>query len=134
MDMDIKYSKNIPPIFFKCKKEFGVTWDMGIVITYGDTIYSKFGDNITEDLKVHESTHVRQQLGIGKDIWWDKYFNDRDFRYVQEIEAYKNQLNYINENCNKKYQIYMKKFITDSIIKLYRTGRSLEQIEYDLGN
>ena len=91
----MKINHTIPPVYQKCHEQFGVNWEDGIIITYGDEVYCK--TDIPKDLEVHEGTHIRQQKEIGKDIWWDKYFNDKEFRLSQEVEAYQNQLNYLKE-------------------------------------
>lgn len=95
----IQYSKQIPPIYFKCKRAFGVTWDRGCIITYGDTVYCKF--DISEDYKIHEATHVLQQQSAGVELWWEKYFADPQFRLLQEVEAYGNQIIWAKEHYNQ---------------------------------
>jgi hypothetical protein len=98
--MEIKYSNQIPPIYDLCKRKFGASWDKGTIFTYGDTVHCKF--LISDDLKVHEATHVRQQAVIGRDIWWNRYLNDATFRLEQELEAYRNQMDYIMKHYKKK--------------------------------
>lgn len=46
------------------------------------------------DLACHEMTHVLQQ-GQFPDAWWNSYAIDPEFRYEQELEAYRNQYNYL---------------------------------------
>ncbi len=115
--MEINYSKSIPDIYWRCKEQFNVDWNDGIVITYGDTIYCK--NKISEDLKVHEATHVRQQKEIGKDVWWDRYLSDKNFRLSQEVESYRNQLDFIKKCCNRNYRRFMEKEIINDMSKLY---------------
>jgi len=117
--MEVKYSTEKPPnnIYEKCRERFGVDWDKGIIFTYGDTIYCK--SPISDDLKVHEATHIRQQREIGEDIWWERYLKDKDFRLSQEVEAYKNQMEYINKNYNRNARRYLYKHIIRSMVELY---------------
>lgn len=96
----MKISHEIPPIYYKCKEQFGVDWNKGVIITYGDTIYSK--DKITPDLEVHEATHIKQQKEIGVEKWWERYFKDKEFRLEQEKEAYINQYNWIKKNIKDR--------------------------------
>ena len=104
----MKISKECPTLIYtRCKEQFGADWDKGVIITYGDTIYTKSG-HISPDLVVHEMTHIEQQNKVGPDIWWDKYFSDKDFRLSQEVEAYSNQAKFIKENVkdrNKRFSM-----------------------------
>lgn len=61
------------------------------IFAYGDTIYNPFKVKVTPDLERHESTHSKQQ-GNFPDEWWAMYLSNLDFRLDQEIEAYGEQL------------------------------------------
>lgn len=117
--MEVFNSTGKPPnnLCKRCEDRFGVDWNKGLIITYGDTIYCK--SKLTPDLMVHESTHVRQQTEMGKDTWWEKYFTDDKFRLEQEVEAYQNQWNYIKENYNRHSRKTLYKHIIDSMVKMY---------------
>ena len=107
--MEIKYSKEIPEIYWKCKEVFGVEWDKGIIITYGNIIYCKWDLDFFKT--VHEATHVKQQTEMDKDLWWDRYFADKEFRLSQEVEAYQNEINFIKANIkdrNKRFLLINK--------------------------
>lgn len=117
--MEIKYSTKIPPVYQQCKKQFGVSWDKGIVMTYGDTVYSKFGENLSDDLIAHEATHVKQQTAMGKELWWDKYFADKKFRLSQEIEAYKNQMKFARLNYQKKHIDWLYNKLCEDMSRIY---------------
>lgn len=99
----IKVSHEIPPIFARCHEVFGVEWGH-VVITYGDTVYAKYP--LTEDIVVHEATHVRQQAGIGVEAWWEKYFMNEEFRLNQEVEAYRNQVQFIRKTVKDRNQAF----------------------------
>lgn len=115
--MEVKYSTEKPPVYERCAKQFNVTWDMGIIMTYGDTVYCKVP--LSEDLKIHEATHVKQQLAMGKELWWERYFADSTFRLSQEVEAYKNQLNFIEKHYNREKKRELKKHIVKCMVTLY---------------
>lgn len=89
----MRVSTRIPPIYFKCKKAFGVEWDRGLAITYGDTVYAKYP--LAPSVQVHEAVHIEQQALIGAEAWWDRYLIDKKFRLEQEVPAYKAQAEYI---------------------------------------
>lgn len=89
----MKLSNHIPAIYPRLKKAFGISWDKGIIITYGEGVYCK---HPLPDYKIaHEQVHVEQQLAIGADKWWNKYIADKEFRLAQEIEAYQVEFNFI---------------------------------------
>lgn len=67
-----------------------------IVFTYGDTFFAK--DRLSYGLIAHEVTHTFQQLAMGVDNWWKKYFEDNQFRISQEVEAYQNQYRTYKDN------------------------------------
>jgi len=115
--IEVKYSKEIPAIYYKCRQKFGVVWHQGIIITYGDTVYCKV--DISPDLKVHEETHIRQQAVMGKDLWWEKYLSDKKFRLSQEVEAYRNQMVYIKKNYSNVEIKSLKKGIVQDMCTLY---------------
>ena len=94
-----------PPeeIYSKCVKKWGVDFKDGVVFTYGTDIYSQYP--LPDDLIVHEKTHVRQQLEMGKEKWWKKYFEDDKFRFNEELEAYRNQYKYFQNNIKDKNRL-----------------------------
>ena len=95
----IKHSTEKPPNWGRICAVFGVEkmWDKGLLVTYGDTYYSKF--ETTPDLIAHESTHTRQQEAYGgPEKWWERYFGDPIFRLEQEVEAYRNQVKWLQDH------------------------------------
>jgi hypothetical protein len=115
--MQIKYSSEKPPVLDRCEKEFGVKWEKGIIITYGDTVHSIGA--LSQDLVVHEATHVKQQEAMGKDKWWDKYFEDKEFRLSQEVEAYRNQYQFIRDNYSRPIRRTSLKRLATHMTTLY---------------
>lgn len=108
-----------PPIYERCVEVFGINWDDGVIFTYGENIYCKDQALLSPDLLVHEETHIRQQMAMGKDIWWDRYFVDKEFRLSQEVEAYKNQLHYIRGHYDRPTRKKLEKHIYSSMAKIY---------------
>lgn len=95
-----------PPIYERCAEQFGASWDAGSIFTYGDTIYCKF--EIPEDYLIHEMVHVKQQMEMGKDAWWDRYFVDDEFRFQQEVMAYSEQFKWVCKRIKGREQIFNK--------------------------
>lgn len=89
----MKILKEKPPIYDKCVEKFGVDWEDGVIFTYGENIYCK--NDLPENKIVHESVHIKQQ-GDNPDEWWERYFNDTEFRLVQEVEAYRAETQWAN--------------------------------------
>ena len=53
----MKISHEKPPIYDRLVEAFGIDWNDGIVITYGDTLHTREGNNIPQDLVIHEKKH-----------------------------------------------------------------------------
>lgn len=121
----MKLSTRIPPIYLRLKKKFGINWDKGVIIAYGNVVYCKF--EISPDLIVHEQTHIKQQLDYGVEKWWDRYLEDKDFRLSQELEAYKNQANYLKEKKPKGYYDRLEKICKDISSSMYGNIISYEE-------
>lgn len=91
---------NIPPIYFKIRKQFDVSWDKGLIITYGDTYHCKH--DIPDHFIAHEEVHMRQQKEYGIEMWWHNYLLHPDFRLFQEVEAYRAQLSFVLERYGRE--------------------------------
>lgn len=66
------------------------------VFCYGGVIYNPSGKELLPDIIHHEEVHKRQQ-GDAPDLWWTCYLTDRDFRMVQELEAYGAQFKFAKD-------------------------------------
>lgn len=92
----MKIVHSMPPNIDAIFKRFGQE-NIGpdVVFAYGDTLYvPREGVEIPDHLMAHEETHQRQQ---GDDVegWWKRYLEDDLFRLNQEIEAYRNQYQFM---------------------------------------
>jgi hypothetical protein len=95
--MNYTISNQIPLIYYMIKRTFpSIHWDRGVVIAYGTTIYAR--DPLPDHLVEHEKVHLKQQHVMGAKEWWDRYLVDKQFRLDQEIEAYKVQVQHIQQN------------------------------------
>lgn len=101
----MNFSLQKPPIYERLKARFGVSWDKGIAITYGDTVYSKYP--IDKILASHEEVHVWQQAQMGVEEWWNLYLNNDNFRLNQEVQAYKRQIEAIKTFIKDKNQAFL---------------------------
>lgn len=90
----MKIVKTLPPNWEEIKATFPVAEQEQAVFMHGGTLFNPFGAKITEDLKIHESVHMRQQ-GKDPEGWWKRYVSDKKFRLQEEAEAYSAQLFYL---------------------------------------
>lgn len=97
-------SKEIPPIYETLHKTFGVEWDSGIIITYGDTVYCKY--DLPEQKLVHEQVHILQQKNPKE--WWEKYLLDPTFRLFQEMEAYRAETQYLKQTIKDRNKLALR--------------------------
>jgi len=123
MNNDPQIINSRPKIYDEIIRNFpAVSWDNGIIITYDNKIYTKSG-YISDDLMIHEQTHIKQQAEFpgGSDAWWNCYFKDMGFRLGQEIEAYKNQWKYLKSTVTDKNKLtkYRYQIATDLSSAIY---------------
>lgn len=102
--MIIKTEK--PEIYETLKEKFGVDWDGGVVITYGDTVYHSPKYTLPIEKIIHEQTHIEQQTAMGAKEWWDKYLEDIPFRLSQEVEAYKREAYFIRRTIKDREKVF----------------------------
>lgn len=99
-----------PPIWDKAKAAFDFN-EKTTIFTFGDTIYNPAGINVTLDLHAHEQVHELQQAahkGVvtsGPKNWWKRYLKDPEFRFQQELEAYRAQYAYIRKQIKDRNQL-----------------------------
>lgn len=94
---------------------------------YGDIIYNPSGNEIRDDLMVHEETHERQMKGHDNNDWWDRYLNDKQFRQDCEVEAYANQLVWLKNNIRGKFYEKFVGVLADQLTTLYKLDISYYQ-------
>lgn len=99
-----KVSNKKPPQWILDKvSKWGVEWGGNIIFTYAPNIHTSDG-KISDDLYVHESTHLKQQ-GDNPKSWWEKYLTDKNFRFSQELEAYQKQWEYAKLKYSRTKQL-----------------------------
>lgn len=99
-----KISFTKPPVYEAVRKAWGLDWETrGVVMVYGDTIHQSFPEKMDPDLYVHELVHVRQHTAYpgGAEAWWKRYMEDKTFRIDQELEAYRTQYKWCQENVDR---------------------------------
>jgi hypothetical protein len=81
----IRFKRGLPPNIIEIAAHFPLSGDE--IFTYGDTIYTPA--QLSRSLVAHEKVHIKQQLGMGPEAWWDRYLEDPQFRLEQELEAHR---------------------------------------------
>ena len=109
-------SKEIPAILKRLEEAFGIDWEDGYCIVWGDTCHSKY--DVPPDIYAHEEVHCEQQRLLGPEIWWESYINDTDFRTQQELEAYKVQIKFIKDHP-EMHSRSVRRFAIDYICKKF---------------
>jgi len=98
--------KELPPkhIYDRAREQFGVDFEKGVVFSYGDTLYARY--SVDPDLFEHESTHGKIQIAFpgGPDAWWERYFTDAQFRFEQELIAYRAQYRFMKTQVKDRNQ------------------------------
>ena len=95
---NMRVIQDFPPNYQDIVAVLGDVSKSNPVFCYGDIIYNPFKREITPDVEYHESIHARQQAQFTTpDMWYMRYLTDRDFRFVQEIEAYGEQFKFGKE-------------------------------------
>ena len=91
-----------PFIAYLYRLRFGkeASYEKGVIFPFNQKIYTRYP--LSEHLKVHEETHIKQQGNLlGSIKWVILYLISATFRLKQEIEAYQNQYKYIFENSSR---------------------------------
>jgi len=128
--MKLKIEYNYPPNYDRIINRFpSVKGRKGIIFTYGDTVYIPRGKGMIPDhLKVHEKTHIKQQIN-GPEFWWNKYLENDEFRLSQEVEAYQNQYNYYcqKDKSLKSQRLFLRRIAMDLSSAIYGNMIEFEQ-------
>ncbi len=118
--MEYKISKLKPPVYDECVRKFSikVTFESGLIFAYYPYIHSYKG-NLRKDLVVHESVHLERQKEIGVEIWWDHYLNEEQFRFREEVLAYRAQYQWIIKNTGRGTHFFWLRQFADDMCKIY---------------
>lgn len=129
--MQIIYGE-YPPNYKDIAKAFKIKGRNTIVFTYGNTLYIPSGNKPDKHLMEHEETHARQQLEMGVDEWWDRYLVDPGFRFMQELEAYRNQYRSMNVLPLDARLGYLNHIATDLAGPMYGDLMTVEEAKAEI--
>lgn len=109
--MQIKLQNEFPYLE-KFKEKFDVTDKT--LFAYDHIIYSNYP--VSDDLLIHETTHHKQQDKYGLEEWLKYYLEDDKFRLKMEIEAYRKQLESIQDrNQRAKLRMEVSKHLSSPL-------------------
>lgn len=91
--MNISHDKPPHNLAYLCGQKFDLT-GKNPIWAYGDTIYNPGGFPISYDLVAHETVHGARQ-GDDPEGWWVRYLEDPEFRFKEELVAYRAQYQFI---------------------------------------
>lgn len=80
------------PLLARYKEKFKIT--SRTIFAYNGNIYCDYP--LTNDLLIHERTHLEQQQFHGLEYWVENFLNNKEFRLKVEVEAYRQQLKSIS--------------------------------------
>lgn len=101
--MKVRISTTYPPNIDAIRQTFGAAAIRDAVFTYGSTIHIPNRIPPASHLIAHEEIHVLQQ-GDDPAAWWERYLADPEFRAEQELEAYRAQYQFIEQNHDRKFR------------------------------
>ena len=118
--------KDYPPNIEDIRKVFNPPET--VCFSYGDKIYNPSGNELNDDILVHESVHEKQQKNNPVE-WWNKYLTDKEFRLEMEVEAYATQYNYIQRKYpNRTVKRLLDKY-SETLATIYKLDISQSHAE-----
>lgn len=128
---DVIFSTDPPPVYDEAREKFGVDFSKGIVtFVYGNTIHNA-GSHLYPDVFEHELVHVAQQRDFkgGAEAWWRRYFDDKKFRFQEELAAYRRQYRWVLQNVKGSTQqfSYLRNYARSLASKMY--GSIVDEVE-----
>ena len=112
------------PGFEEVKKEFPDIEEKNTVFAFGNKIY--IPHKVGEDIIAHEMVHCRRQgyTEDGAKDWWIKYYEDNNFRFNEELIAYKAQYQFFKQYAKNndretlwKYGMNLAAYLTGPLYK-----------------
>ena len=82
-----------PPNFAQIVKAFKGAERPGVIFAYAPDIYAPGAKDLPQSLIAHELVHICRQEAMGVELWWDKYIEDEDFRFMEELIAHQAEYN-----------------------------------------
>lgn len=94
------YSKEIPPVYQQLHDMFGVEWEDGLIIAWDGKIHCK--ETPYPQKWIHEEVHLIRQKEIGNEAWWRLYMENPEFRFDEELLAYRAETDFLKKNVSNR--------------------------------
>lgn len=78
-----------PPNFSAIAAKFPLAYGQGVIFAYAPYIYSPHTLVLPVSLIAHENVHIERQKAIGVELWWQRYIDDVEFRFEEELLAHR---------------------------------------------
>lgn len=88
----------LPPNFHQIQKAFPNAIRRGVIFAYNGDIYNPSGVFVHKQLVAHEEMHLARQEVMGTYVWWGKYIDDAEFRYIEELHGHAAELRNLLKN------------------------------------
>ena len=100
----MKIVKGFPPNKNEIERILGIFKDS--VYCWGEVLYApdlSEGEELSEDILAHERVHQKQQENYASsEVWWAKYLYNEEFRKEQEVDAFREQYQFVKEKTTNK--------------------------------
>ncbi len=97
----IEVKNEFPPNYDTITSFFPV--DKQTVYAFGSCIYNPHKLKIPLDIEIHEAVHIERQKQFQSPFqWWNEYCINKEFRLLEEIEAYGKQYYFLKRHLPSK--------------------------------
>jgi hypothetical protein len=69
---------------------------------YGDAVYNPGRAEIPPQIIAHEEAHSERQLAITPTTWWDRYIEDKAFRFEEELLGHRAEYGWLLANASRQ--------------------------------
>lgn len=132
--MNVEIVHDYPPNYEKIEKRFLLSGSE--IFAYDGVIYHPGHTILSPPLVAHEQVHFLQQSEYpgGVEAWWDRFLEDPEFLYEQELRAHRVELStyyVMNRDRNKraKYKHLLARRLSSPT---YGQVRTFQQVLKDL--
>jgi hypothetical protein len=124
-----------PPNFEQIKIAFPKATGPGILFAFDGSIYNPSGIVVPPALIAHEEVHLNRQRNGGPTKWWERYLDDSEFRYHEELLAHVAEFKALRAGNDRNFVARM---LLSTALRLvaplynYQPPRTLQQAMRDL--